>query len=131
MKINHISAVETNKEIINKFLDLIEKNLDFKIIEIEFNNNINNKNDLYEIFITKGYKEYSNNLEKITLRKENLNKAINEKEIGPQIKYDSLSILSIVKKFDKNIKISNINYFSDIINEINLALLVSSLKLIY
>jgi hypothetical protein len=128
LKINHISAVETNKEIINKFLDLIEKNLDFKIVEIEFNNNINNKNDLYEIFITKGYKEYSNNLEKITLRKENLNKAINEKEIGPQIKYDSLSILSIVKKFDKNIKISNINYFSDIINEINLALLVSNLK---
>ena len=128
LKINHISAVETNKEIINKFLDLIEKNLDFKIVEIEFNNNINNKNDLYEIFITKGYKEYSNNLEKITLRKENLNKAINEKEIGPQIKYDSLSILSIVKKFDKNIKISSINYFSDIINEINLALLVSNLK---
>ena len=128
LKINHISAVETNKEIINNFLDLIEKNLDFKIVEIDFNNNINNKNDLYEIFIEKGFKEYSNNLEKITLRKENLNKAINEKEIGPQIKYDSLSILSIVKKFDKNIKISNINCFSDIINEINLALLVSNLK---
>ena len=129
LKINHISAVETNKEIINSFIDLIEKNLDFKIVEIEFNNNINNKNELYEIFIEKGFKEFSNSLSKITLRKENSNKIINEKEIVPHIKYDSLSIISIIKKFDKNIKISNYNCFSDIINEINLALLVSNLKL--
>ena len=129
LKINHISAEDTNKEIITNFLDLIEKNLDYKIIEYEFKNNLNNKNDLYEILIEKGFKEYKNNLRKKILRKENPNSK-GEKEIGPQIKYDSLSILSLISKIDndnKNAK-KKYNCFAHIINQINLALLINILK---
>jgi len=131
LKINHISAEDTNKEIINNFLDLIENNLDYKIIEYEFKNKLNNKNDLYEILIEKGFKEYKNNLGKIILRKENPNSK-SLKEIGPQIKYDSLSILSLINKIDndndnKKAK-KKYNCFSHTINQINLALLVNILK---
>ena len=129
LKINHISAEDTNKEIINNFLDLIENNLDYKIIEYEFIKNVNDKNDLYEILIEKGFKEYNNNRGIQILRKENPNSR-SQNEIGPQIKYDSLSILSLINKIDndnKNAK-KKYNCFTHIINQINLALLINVLK---
>ena len=129
LKIDHISAEDTNKEIITNFLDLIENNLDYKIIEYEFKTNLNNKNDLYEILIEKGFKEYNNNFGKKILRKENPNSK-SQKEIGPQIKYDSLSILSLISKIDndnQNTK-KKYNCFAHIINQINLALLINVLK---
>ena len=129
LKINHISAIETNKIIINNFIDLIESTLDYKIMEIELKNN---QNEIYDILYNKGFKEYFNNeeLENIILRKENPYNFENQNELGVHIKYDSLSILSLQNKNknknnDNNTKIS---CFNNVINQINLSLLLNSLK---
>ena len=135
LKINHISADETNKDIINKFIDLIENNLEYKIIEIDIKRNINqsnNNNELYEILIEKEFKEYINNEENIILRKEKNNfNEDNINKIGSEINYDSLSVLSLINKNDINIKNNDINYncFNNIINEINISLLINFLKI--
>ena len=55
LKINHISANEMNKDIIDRFIDLIDNSLDYKIMEIEFKNN---QNELFDILTNKGFKEY-------------------------------------------------------------------------
>ena len=129
LKINHISAIETNKIIINNFIDLIESTLDYKIMEIELKNN---QNEIYDILYNKGFKEYFNNeeLENIILRKENPYNFENQNELGVHIKYDSLSILSLQNKNknknnDNNTKSS---CFNNVINQINLSLLLNSLK---
>ena len=72
-----------NKDIINKFIDLIESSLDSKVIKIELNNIEKNKNvkELYNVFINKAFKEYNNREEKIILRKENKNKQENINEL--------------------------------------------------
>lgn len=53
IKINHINSIEANKDIINKFLDLIDLTFEYKIIEIEINNfeTRNNIDELYNILI--------------------------------------------------------------------------------
>ena len=52
IKINHINSIEANKDIINKFLDLIDLTFEYKIIEIEINNfETNNIDELYNILI--------------------------------------------------------------------------------
>ena len=72
-----------NKDIINKFIDLIESSLDSIVIKIELNNIEKNKNvkELYNVFINKAFKEYNNREEKIILRKENKNKQENINEL--------------------------------------------------
>ena len=132
LKINHISSIETNKEIIDKFIDLIESTLEYKIIEIELNNSeqTDNKNDLYNIIIKKYFKEYNKSQEKIILRKNNTNNINIDNELETQIKYDSLSVLSLVNKnefLDRNKK-QSFKGFNNVINEINLILLINNLK---
>ena len=132
LSINHLSSIDMNKDIINKFIDLIESSLYSKIIEIELNNVEKNYivKELYNIFINKEFKEYNNREGKMILRKENKNKQENINELDTQIKYDSLSVLSLVNRnenIDKNtFKINKC--FNKVINEINLALLINSLK---
>ena len=131
LKINHISSINMNKDIINKFIDLIESSLDSKIIEIELNNveEKSNVKELYNIFIDKAFKEYNNREEKIILRKENKNKE-NYNELDTEIKYDSLSVLSLINKnenIEKN-KFKIYKCFNKVINEINLLLLINGLK---
>ena len=101
LKINHISAIETNNDIINKFIDLIESTLDYKIMEIELKNN---QNELFNILINKDFKEYNNNQdnEKIILRKDNPYNFEKQNDLGNQIKYDSLSIYLLGNKIENN-----------------------------
>ena len=124
LNISHISAKNTNKEIIINFLELIETNLDFKTIEFEFKK----KDELYEILIDKGFKEDNDNEDKKILRKEYITQADN-KNIIPQIKYDSLSVLTLVNKNDNSKKnCKAYTCFDNIINKINLSLLINILK---
>ena len=132
LKINHISAIETN--IINRFIDLIDTTLKNKTTEIIINN-INKtssvNNELCKILSEKGFKEYNKNENKIILRKENTSD--NNNELGTLIKYDSLSILTLRNKIENNEDKKNNNEiytcFNSIINEINMGLLINSLKI--
>ena len=131
VKINHISAIETN--IINKFLDLIDTTLKNKTTEIIIKN-INEissvNNELYQILSEKGFKEYNKSENKIILRKENTND--NNNELATQIKYDSLSILTLRNKNENNEEKNNneiYTCFNSIINEINIGLLINNLKI--
>ena len=131
LKINHISSIDMNKDIINKFIDLIESSLDSKIIEIELNNVDEKPNvkELYNILINKAFIEYNNREEKMILRKEKNNKE-NNNEIDTEIKYDSLSVLSLINKnenIEKN-KFKIYQCFNKVINGINIALLINGLK---
>ena len=131
LKINHISSIDMNKDIINKFIDLIESSLDSKIIEIELNNVDEKPNvkELYNILINKAFIEYNNREEKMILRKEKNNKE-NNNEIDTEIKYDSLSVLSLINKnenIEKN-KFKIYQCFNKVINGINIALLINDLK---
>ena len=129
LKINHISSISTNSQIINKFIDLIDSSLEYQIIEIELYNNseqIDNKNDLYNTLIKKYFIEYNKTQEKILLRKKN-NNINNQKS---EIKYDSLSVLSLINEkenIEKN-KTKSFKCFNNIINEINLILLTNDLR---
>ena len=133
LKIHHISSIENKKEIFSKFIDLIENTLNYKILEFELKNNIKKTNDIIEvnnIFIDIGFKESEKNEEKKILRKENKNREEKVNELVAQIKYDSLSILSLIdnnENLEKN-NIKKFNCFNNIINEINLILLINSLK---
>ena len=107
-------------------------NLDPKIIEIELNNvdeKLNVK-ELYNIFINREFKDYNYREDKMLLRKENKNIQENNNELDPQIKYDSLSVLSLIGKnenVEKN-KYKVYNCFNKVISEINLVLLINDLK---
>ena len=132
LKINHISVCENNKDILTKMIESIEKEIKFKIIEIELvkdNNTREQNNILMEILESKDYKEYLDRDEKIVMRKENDNESINTGEIGSQINYDSLSVLSLINK-DNN-EMYNMKYvcFNKVINPILLSLLIDKLKI--
>ena len=113
-------------------IESIEKEIKFKIIEIELvkdNNTREQNNILMEILESKDYKEYLDRDEKIVMRKENDNESINTGEIGSQINYDSLSVLSLINK-DNN-EMYNMKYvcFNKVINPILLSLLIDKLKI--
>ena len=128
LKINHISAINTNKDIINNFLDLIENTLDYQTIEIELNTK-ENKDNLYEILINKGFKEQNGNEDKIILQKESMTQVDNQCQLNFEIKYDSLSVLSLENK-NMNSQSNDKVYkcFDNLINKINLSLLINTLK---
>ena len=116
-------------------MDLIENKLNYQIIEINLKQKKEEsceKNELYQILLEKGFNEFEKNEEKVVLRKVNIDQ--NEEKIGAQIKYDSLSVLTLINKSENN-EINIINntdtyrYFDGIINEVNYALLINTLKM--
>ena len=127
LKINHISVCDNNKDLLNKMIDLIEKEIKYQIIEIELVKDRDENNELIEILKNKEYKECRNDDNKIIMRKENNNGEI--KEIGSQINYDSLAVLSLVKKDDNEIKDKKYIYFNKVMNPIILSLLIDKLKI--
>ena len=130
LKINHVSICEYNEDILNKMIDLIEMEIKYKIIEIELSKNNYNKeknNILMEILQNKDYKEYKNFDDKIILRKEKKCEEISE--IGSQINYDCLAVLSLIKKDNNEVCNKNLFYFNKVINPIILSLLIDKLKL--
>lgn len=134
LKINHLSVNDNNKDILDKILELVEKENKYKIIEIDLKKEMNTeeeKNALLDILESKGFKEYYNNDDKIIMRKENINNELNDSinEIGSQINYDSLGVLSLINK-EENKETQNEKYklFDKVINPINLSLLIDKLK---
>ena len=133
LKINHISVCENNKDILDKIIELVEKEIKYKICEIELlkNNNIREENNiLKEILESKEYKEYLDNEDIIIMRKQNIcedTKITNE--IGSQINYDSLAVLSLIKKEENDVKNRKYNCFNKVINPIILSMLIDKLKI--
>ena len=125
LKINHLSVNDNNKDILNKIIDLIERDIKYKIIEIDL---IKDNNILLEVLQNKGFKEYINNDEKIVMRKENINDEENIK-ICSQINYDSLAVLSLINKEIKETQNTKYTCFNGVINPINLSLLIDKLKI--
>ena len=127
LKINHISVLENNKDLLNKMIDLIEKEIKFRIIEIDLVKDKEENNALIEILNNKEYKEYRNEEDKIIMRKENNSGEINE--IGSQINYDSLAVLSLVNAENNEIKKNKYICFNKVMNPIILSLLIDKLKI--
>ena len=127
LKINHISILENNKDLLNKMIDLIEKEIKFRIIEIDLVKDKEENNALIEILNNKEYKEYRNEEDKIIMRKENNSGEINE--IGSQINYDSLAVLSLVNADNNEIKKNKYICFNKVMNPIILSLLIDKLKI--
>ena len=127
LKINHISVLENNKDLLNKMIDLIEKEIKFRIIEIDLVKDKEENNALIEILNNKEYKEYRNEEDKIIMRKENNSGEINE--IGSQINYDSLAVLSLVNADNNEIKKNKYICFNKVMNPIILSLLIDKLKI--
>ena len=127
LKINHISVCDNNKDILNQFFELIEKEIKYKIIEIELDKNNRDNDTLIEILKNKGFKDYQDSDDKTIMRKENNNAEINE--IGSIINYDSLGILSIINKSNNENKNEKYNCFDKVMNPIMLSLLIDKLKI--
>ena len=128
LKINHISVNENNEEILKKFIDLIENEIKYKIIEIELaNDDRNEKDKLMELLKNKEYKEIFKDDQKVIMRKENENN--NNNEIGSKINYNSLSVISLINRENNESLDKKITCFNKVMNPINLSLLIDKLKI--
>ena len=128
LKINHISVCDNNKDILNQFIELIEKEIKYKIIEIEIIKDIREENNtLIEILKNKEFNEYQDSDDKIIMRKENNNVEMNE--IGAKINFDSLATLSLINKDNNENNNEKCTQFNKVMNPIILSLLIDKLKI--
>ena len=127
LKINHISVNDNNENILKKFIELIENEIKYKIIEIELVNDDRNENDkLVELLKNKDCKEFFKDDEKIIFRKEIGN---NNNEFGSKINYNSLSVISLINRDNNETSEKKIKCFNKVMNPINLSLLIDKLKI--
>ena len=130
LKINHISVLKNNNDILNKLIEKIENEIlcNQKEIEIVEGNNIREGNDnILKILENHGYIEYNKDENKICMRKINTNDNI--KPVNSIVNYDSLSVLSLINNDNNETLEKKYICFNKVINPINLSLLIDKLKI--